>query len=620
MRRSDLTFRRYFDLGLIGMAITSPTKGIIEVNDELCRIIGYERRELLQKTWFEMTHPEDLPVDVAQFNRVLAGKIDGYSLEKRWIRKDGRVIDSIMSANCERRADGSVDYFVGLVLDITERKRAEKKLRRSEAYLAEGQRLSHTASWAWNVSTGEIFWSQELFRIYGLNPERIKPGYPSVLEYIHPDDRSRAQRIFEEAVREKRGYELAYRVTRPDGGSRYVNNIAHPVFNKAGTLIEYVGTTIDNTERIRAEEKMRRSEGHLAEAQRSGQIGSWTWNVATGECLWSKEHFRMVGIDPETFKPTRENTKGLTHPQDLPFVEQTLERAIREKSEYEMEYRIIRSDGVRYHRCTGRPIERANGELEFIGVVVDLTERKRAEDELQKTQRKLEKMAHVSAMAEIAAAIAHEINQPLGAIMNNSSYCLQLLGKSKAEAKKRAALKDIATDAKRASAIIERIRGVTRGSDREITKLKPEDLIAEVVTLTQRSLEEHHIQLRTSVPNGLPFISCDRVQLQQVLFNLVVNAIEAMSGVQKNARVLTIKAARSAINGSGALLITVADTGSGFEPAAADQMFDAFYTTKPGGMGMGLRISRSIVESCGGQLSARRNKGGGATFSFVLPV
>jgi signal transduction histidine kinase len=138
------------------------------------------------------------------------------------------------------------------------------------------------------------------------------------------------------------------------------------------------------------------------------------------------------------------------------------------------------------------------------------------------------------------------------------------------------------------------------------------------VTLTQRSLEEHHIQVRTSVPNGLPFISCDRVQLQQVLFNLVVNAIEAMSGVQKNARVLTIKAARSAINGSGALLITVADTGS--EPAAADRMFDAFYTTKPGGMGMGLRISRSIVESCGGQLSARCNKGGGATFSFVLPV
>jgi PAS domain S-box-containing protein len=148
LRRSDVPFRRYFDLGLVGMAITSPTKGIIEVNDELCRILGYERSELLQKSWSEMTHPEDLPVDVAQFNRVLAGKIDGYSLEKRWIRKDGRAIDSILSAKCERRADGSVNYFVGLVLDITGRKRAEKKLRQSETYLAEGQRLSLTASWA----------------------------------------------------------------------------------------------------------------------------------------------------------------------------------------------------------------------------------------------------------------------------------------------------------------------------------------------------------------------------------------------------------------------------------------------------------------------------------------
>ena len=140
-RASEERFRRYFELGLIGMAMTSPAKRILEVNDELCHILGYERSELLQKTWAEMTHPHDLAADLTQFNRVITGEIDGYSLDKRWVRRDGAIIDSIMSARCMRRADGSVEYFVGLVLDTTERRHAEEKLRRSEAYLARAAAL-----------------------------------------------------------------------------------------------------------------------------------------------------------------------------------------------------------------------------------------------------------------------------------------------------------------------------------------------------------------------------------------------------------------------------------------------------------------------------------------------
>jgi C4-dicarboxylate-specific signal transduction histidine kinase len=265
-------------------------------------------------------------------------------------------------------------------------------------------------------------------------------------------------------------------------------------------------------------------------------------------------------------------------------------------------------------------VAKSNGDLQFTGVVVDLTESKQTEQALQEAQTELAHVSRMTAMGEMAAAIAHEINQPLGAIVNNSSYCLQLLARSEAETKKRAALEDIANDANRASAIIERIRGITKGSAREITKLKLEELIGDVLALTQRLLEENQIQLRTSAPEDLPEISADRVQLQQVLLNLVVNAIEAMSGIRKDKRVLTIEAAHSVFEDSAAILITVADTGRGFESAAADRMFDAFYTSKPGGMGMGLRISRSIIEGYGGKLSARRNKGGGATFSFVLPV
>ena len=620
LRTSEERFRRYFELGLIGMALTSTTKGILEVNDELCRILGYSREELLRKTWAEMTHPDDVAADVRQFERVLAGEIDGYILEKRWLRKGGGVLHSVMAAKCQRRPDDSVDYFVGLVLDITERKHAEEELRRSEAYRAQSERLSHTGTWALNVATGELFWSEEHFRILGLDPQMVTPRYPGAIRVIHAEDRGSVIEALERAISEKTEFDTECRVVRPDGTIRFIRSLAQPVRNKAGQVIEYVGTIIDMTEQLHAEEELRRSESHLADAQRIGHVGSWIWNVSTGECLWSKEHYRMVGLDPDTFKPTRDNTQTLIHPEDLPVVEQTLTRAIREKSDYEMEYRIIRPDGLRYHRCIGRPVAKRNGNLQFTGVVVDLTQSKQAEQALQDAQTELAHVGHVNAMAEMAAAIAHEINQPLGAIVNNSRWCLQFAGKPDAEARKRAALEDIASDAHRASEIIGRIRSLTSDATREITQLNVDDLITDVITFSQHLLTEHRVELKRCVPRNVPLVSGERVQLQQVLLNLVTNAIESMSRANGKVRRLTIRAARAQLDNSPAIVISVEDTGAGFDANAAKRMFDAFYTTKSSGMGMGLRISRSIVESYGGWLSARRNRNGGATFSFSLPL
>ena len=342
---------------------------------------------------------------------------------------------------------------------------AAEKLRRSEACLAEGERLSHTASWAWNVSTGEIFWSQELFRIYGLDPDKTIPDYPSVLTQIHPDDRGRAQRVFEEAVGERKEYELAYRVVWADGTIRHVNNIAHPVFDEAGALVEYIGTTIDTTERIQAEAMLRQSEGHLADAQRIGHVGSWVWNVATGECFWSREHFRIRGLDPDTFKPTKENTQGFIHRGDLPMVQQVQHKAHRDNSDFEVEYRIVRPDGsIRYLRTVGHRVTKDQGDVEFIGMTVDLTERKQAEERLQRLQAEFAEITRLSTMGELVASIAHEINQPLGAIINNSSACLRLLGQRHCREDLRGVLSDLVKDANRASMIIERVRALTKKS------------------------------------------------------------------------------------------------------------------------------------------------------------
>lgn len=495
LRVSEERFRRHFELGLIGMATTSPTKGILEGNDELCRILGYERKELLQKTWAEMTHPDDFAADVAQFNRVMAGEIDGYTMDKRWVRKDGQIIDTITAAKCLRRADGSVDYFVGLVQDITERKRDEEKLRRNEAFLAEGQKISRTGSWAVKFPSEEVLWSQEMYRIYGLDPAGTKLSQQSVFGLIHPEDRSSVQAAFDRAVRDKSDCALEHRAIMTDGSVKHLQTLGRPVLNESGELIEYIGT------------------------------------------------------------------------------------------------------------------------------VMDVTEPKRNEAAMQKLQTEVVHAARMAMMGELAASIAHEINQPLGALVNNGNVAMRLAKAAETTSDRLLeVLSDIVSDADRASAIIARIRSVMRKTDREKTSLQLKDLVLDILRFAQRELTAHRIEVRLEFSEDLPSVSGDRVQLQEMFVNLVMNGIDAMSAVEGERRILTIRGKREELDGKPAVLIAVHDLGSGFKPEDNDRLFEAFYTTKPDGLGMGLRISRSIVESHGGRLWGSSNEGQGATFYCALPA
>ncbi len=610
LREGEARFRNYFELGLIGMAITSPAKFILEVNDELCRILGYEREELLQKTWAEMTHPDDLAADVAQFNRVMAGEIDGYTLDKQWIRKDGRVLDSIMSAKCLRRADGSVDFFVGLVLDITARKKTEKSLREAHERLdtildsIEDMFFAVDKEWRYTHFNKQ---AEEQLKLLGKDPARLL-GKVLWDEFPNPSPEDALCRAMSERVPLIHEHFYA-----PLG--EWVEIRIYP--GPDGGLVMFVNYV---TERKRAEEKLRRSEAHLAEAQRIGHVGSWIWNVSTGECLWSAEHFRIFGLDPETFKPTKENTQRLIHPEDLPFVEQTLERAVRERSNFEVNYRIIWPDGaIRYHQGIGRPVAKQQS-LEFIGMVLDVTERRQTEEALRKLQAELAHVTRVTIMGEFAASICHEINQPLGAIVNNSNVCKRLLRKHRGQKQIREVFTDIVEDINRTSAIIARIRLLIKPSMLEKTSLQLKQVVTDVLAVAQGELRTRRITVQTDLAADLPQVSGDRVQLQQVLLNLVMNGSDAMQTAPVERRLLTITCTRCELDGRPAVLLTVRDLGHGFKPEDADRMFEAFYTTKPDGMGMGLRISRSIVEAHGGRLWANPNEGAGTTFSCVLPA
>jgi PAS domain S-box-containing protein len=943
-------FRRYFELGLIGMAITSPTKGLIEVNDEICNILGYERSELLRMTWADLTHPDDLDADVAQFNRIVAGEIDGYAIDKRWIRKDGQVIDATISVKCLRRADGSVDYFVALLQDITEQKRAEEALQRAHEELEQRviertERLSAanatlikeivkrkrteeellalkdqlaselTAMTRLHEFSTQLLASTELqplldeileatiamlnadfgnVQLYNPQTQTLEivtqRGFQQeFLDYfnrVHEGTAScgtallRRERVFveevetdpsfashlhivagagyravqstplfsrsgeplgmisthfrqrhrpsecelrltdlyarlaaemierkqsEEALRGKQqelqdfienasigmhwigldgtilwanqweldllGYEreeyvshnirefhadsqvveemlarlargetlnnFEARICCRDGSIRYVV-VNSNVFWKDGEFVNTRCFTRDITEHKRAEAELSRSEAYLAEGQRISRTGSWAVKFPSEEVFWSQEVFRIYGLDPATTRLSLEMAFGLIHPEDRPVVKETFERALREKTDYNVEHRAILADGtVKHLHVLGHSVLSKSGRItEYVGTVVDITERKqgevllrnaherlemildsitdmffavdkewrytrfnkqaeeqlkvlgkdpasllgkvlwdefpnpppeqalrramservsityehfyeplgewvenriypgpdgglgmfvryvterkRAEEALQKLQTELAHVTRVATMGELTASIAHEINQPLGAIVTNGQSCLRLLARESPDINKsREVVERMISDGLRASDVVTRIRALLRRKDAEKALLNLNEVIQEVIALTSTELSKDEIHLQTAFAADLPAVLGDRVQLQQVILNLILNGKDAMSGVEWQPRELLITTLGSM---PGEVLVAVRDSGTGIDPQDCERIFDQFFTTKSEGLGLGLSISRTIIESHGGRLWATPNEDKGATIQFTLPA
>jgi PAS domain S-box-containing protein len=374
------------------------------------------------------------------------------------------------------------------------------------------------------------------------------------------------------------------------------------------------------TERRRAEEELRRSEAHLAEGQRISHTGSWSWNVDTGEMFWSQEHFRIFGFDPETAKPSYPMFLERIHPKDRPFVEQTVDRAVLERSDLEMEYRIVLTDGsTKYLHSLGHPVIRKSGHLvEFVGTVMDVTEHKLGEEALRKAQAELAHVTRLTTLGELTTSIAHEVNQPLAAVSLNANACLRwLAGDAPNLTESRQAIDRIIKEANRASEVIGRIRALARKTPPRKDRVDINDVLLEVIALARGELRRNRVELQTQLADGLPPALADRVQLQQVILNLIINGIEAINSVSGGRREMLISSARHEDAG---MLVAVRDSGAGLDSANFDQLFNAFYTTKPDGLGMGLAISRSIIEAHGGRLWATANTSSGAIFQFTLPI
>ena len=388
--------------------------------------------------------------------------------------------------------------------------------------------------------------------------------------------------------------------------------------DRAGRPIATLENNNDVTKRKMAEDALRQSEANLADAQSLSQTGSFAWEVASGEIRWSEEAYRIFACDPTT-APTLDLVLQRTHPEDRTFLERLLERVGRDRQSWEVDHRLLLPDGsIKHIRVVAHATGAVPDRLEYVGALMDVTDTKLAQEALERVQAELAHVTRVTTLGELTASIAHEVNQPLAAIVTNGEATLRwLASESPNFAEARGAVERIISDSHRASEVIKRLREMARKSDPQMAALDINDVIADVVALVQRELLSHRVRLRLDLDKALKPVTGDRVQLQQVLINLMMNGIEAMATVNERPRELLVRAAPCETD---RVLVAVRDSGIGIDPEQFDRMFVAFVTTKPNGLGMGLSICRSIIEVHGGELWALSNDDAGATFQFTLPI
>jgi PAS domain S-box-containing protein len=357
---------------------------------------------------------------------------------------------------------------------------------------------------------------------------------------------------------------------------------------------------------------------YLILGQQITRTGSWAWNRSSGEMLWSREHFRIFGLDPIHTKVSYRLFFQMVHPDERARVEREFQEAIRAGRDFESEYRIARPDGVVKHihshayAVFGQPEKLT----EYVGTVADVTERRHGEESLGSMQAELARASRAITLGQLMASIAHEVNQPLAALVANANAALRWLAWKKPridEAQR--ALARIVRDGNRASGIITRIRALVRKTRVQRSRLSLNSVVHEVLVLLKTELRRNDITVRTDLAERLPPIRGDRVQMQQVLLNLVVNGIEAMGTLTTRPRLLVIATTADAAG----VAVSVEDCGIGLAEGVLERVFEPFYSNKPEGMGIGLAISRSIIEAHGGRLWAMRNEVAGATFQFRLP-
>ena len=544
----------------------------------------------------------------------------------------------------------SLTFFASLALIVcwlsASRRRAEDALRESEQQWRSLTEALPQLVWGAAPDGGCDYFSTQWTNYTGVAGSDLL-GW-RWMETLHPDDREPTRQFWTESVAGRQPYDVEYRIRRSDGIYGWFKTRGTPIRDTDGGIVKWFGTCTDITDRKRAEQalmdhelelsqardlleikvmertkELRRSEAYLEEAQKLSKTGSWARVSASGEMrYWSEECYRVLGFEPRDGLPRFETFLQHVHPDDRRRVRETAERAGREKVDYEVDYRIVHPGGeVRDIHTVAHPVLSPSGDVvEFVGTVMDVTERRQAEKERERLRQVQADLAHINratTMGELTASLAHEINQPIAAAVTDARTCLRWLAREQpdiAEARESAARMVKAIT--RASDIISRLRKLFKKGAPQTSVVDVSEVIQEMVVLLHGEASRYSVSIQTELSADSPQVLADRVQLQQVLMNLMLNGIEAMHDTKSGGQ-LTIRSLRGE---GGQLVISVSDTGVGLPPEQAEQIFNSFFSTKAQGTGMGLSISRSIIESHGGRLWASSNSERGATFNFTLPT
>jgi PAS domain S-box-containing protein len=637
------------------------------VNEQVERILGYPLAQWLKEPtfWYDHLHPEDRDWVMAFCVQATAEKRN-YDFEYRMVAADGHVVWLRDLVTVVTEGDRATKLR-GVMVDITERKRAEEE-RQAHLWLVESMDRVNRAIQGTNDleqmmsdvldAVLAIFACDRAWLVYPCDPEA--PSWRAAMEHTRPEfpgaftlgldlpvDEDVA-RVFQAAraasgpvrfgpgadhpvpaqLRERFGVQsLLAMAVYPKVDKPYLFGLHQCSYPRVWTpqeerLFQAIGRRLEDAlTSLLMFRNLRESEAKLTEAQRLTHTGSWAWDVATREFVhWSEEHYRLYGFDPAGGLPPFEAFRQRIHPEDQAGVTEILDRAIRERTDYEVvDYRVVLPDGtMKYLHTVGHPMFNAARELvEFVGTSMNVTERKRAEEALHQAQAELAHVTRVLTMGELTASIAHEVNQPLAAVTTNGNAGLRwLAGDPPNLAEAQECLKRIIRDGTRAGEVIKRIRTLVKKAAPAPGPLNLSELIHEVLAMINPEARRHQVAVRTELAAGLPLVRGDRVQVQQVLLNLAMNGLDAMKAVTERPRELVI---RARLHDAGTVLVAVQDRGIGLDAQSRERLFEPFYTTKPDGMGMGLAISRTIIEAHGGRLWPVANGDYGATFQFTLP-